>query len=301
MLNLSVVLCNRRCSVESLLIKRIPVVTKKEVSCDDRRAIKVLFDTYWSSNGWLDEQSRATPPADLEYAKRAGLMFDPVYLTHSDIVSQATAIVRVSDRQTITEAFVVSLTTRRLDYRSALGSFAVLQHFPEHQTPCAGSRCRICGVYIRDVDKVDLNVLNFERCKWGGVRHDQPLYASFDLRLFGKLPKVKPDAADVKCFKAVLAAIEKVPADTPSARLEKHLSKVIKSNKSERDNLIGILGYCGILATKAHEGYRNHFVAVADRMLPSRRFIDMAYPACWWRRSDGVNQEALEYWFGHLL
>jgi hypothetical protein len=40
---------------------------------------------------------------------------------------------------------------------------------------------------------------------------------------------------------------------------------------------------------------------VSARIARAAFFVGMAYPACWWRRSDGINQEALVYWFGHLL
>src|SRR5262249_5500620 len=101
--------------------------------------------------------------------------------------------------------------------------------------------------------------------------------------------------------KGVLQAIKAAPAETSSATLEKHLAKAFKSNKSERDALIGILGYCGIIATAEHPGFMRNFVPSSSRELPSRRFVDMAYPACWWKRTDGINQEAIAYWFGHVL
>jgi hypothetical protein len=156
-------------------------------------------------------------------------------------------------------------------------------------------------VYNRSAEPEDLNVLNFERMKWGGVRHHQPLYASFDLELFRLLPPVRPKAKEVKVFRVLVDSIEEVSPETPSAVLEKHLGKVFKSNKAERDVVVGILGYCGILGTAAHPGYMRRFVPCSSRELPARRFVDMAYPACWWKRSDGVNQEALAYWFGHLF
>ncbi len=159
----------------------------------------------------------------------------------------------------------------------------------------------MCGEYNRPDKEEDLNVLNFERYKWGGVRHDEPLYAGMDLRLFRKLPRFVPTAADVAVLKRVLRAIEAAPPKTSSALLEKHLAKAIESTKAEREVLVGILGYCGILATVAHPGYVRSFVRATDRELPSRRFVDMAYPACWWHRRDGINQKALRYWFGHVL
>ena len=267
----------------------------------DRRALKVLFDTYWTSAGWRDERSRSIPPDDFEYAKQAGVMFDPVRVSHDDIVKRAIAAVRGVKRQAVADAFIISLSSRRLDLRSALGSFAVYQHFARHPAPRDDERCPVCGVYGGRAEQEDLNVLNFERFKWGGVRHDQPLYASMDLEQFRKLPRVTPTAAEVAVFKGLLKAVEAAPAETSSAVLQKHLAKAVRSSKAERDVLVGILGYCGILATAAHPGYMSHFVPWSDRELPGRRFVDMAYPACWWRRVDGINSKALAYWFGHVL
>jgi hypothetical protein len=267
----------------------------------DRHALKVLFDTYWTSTGWRDARLRSTPPEDFEYAKRAGVMFDPVLLSHSDIVSRATAAVRQVERRAVADAFVVSLSSRRLELRSALGSFAVLQHFPQHTAPSQPGACPVCGEYNREAAYEDLNALNFERIKWGGVRHDQPLYASMDLQLFQELPRVAPTTADLVIFKNVLKAIEAAPPKTSSAALEKHLAKTFKSSKADRDVAVGILGLCGILATADHPGYTHRFVAWSEREQPGRRFVDMAYPACWWERSDGINREALSYWFGPVL
>lgn len=44
----------------------------------DKKALQILFDTYWSSRGWKRDQT--TDAADFEYARRAGYMFDPVAL-----------------------------------------------------------------------------------------------------------------------------------------------------------------------------------------------------------------------------
>ncbi len=267
----------------------------------DRRALKVLFDTYWTAAGWRNERSRTTPSDDFEHAKQAGVMFDPIRVSHNDIVKRAIAAVGNLERRAVADAFIVSLTSRRLDLRSALGSFAVFQHFALHPAPREREACPQCGEHSGQPHEEDLNVLNFERFKWGGVRHDQPLYASMDLELFSKLPRATPTAADIRVFRDVLKAIDDAPDKTSSAVLEKHLAKAVKSNNAERDVLIGILGYCGVLATTAHPGYMSRFVPKTDRDLPERRFVDMAYPACWWQRVDGINSEALGYWFGHVL
>jgi hypothetical protein len=288
-------------SPEAARLVSFVVMPQDRTTPVDRRALKVLLDTYWTSAGWRDERSQSTPPVDFEYAKQAGVMFDPIRVSHDDIVKRTIAAVRGVKREAVADAFIVSLSSRCLELRSGLGSFAVFQHFARHPAPRDREPCSECGEYSGKPQAEDLNVLNFERFKWGGVRHDHPLYASLDLELFRKLPRVAPTAADVAAFKGVLKAIEAAPAKTSSAVLQKYLAKAVKSSKAERDVLVGILGYCGILATAAHPAYMSHFVPWSDRHLPERRFVDLAYPACWWRRVDGINSKALAYWFGHVL
>ena len=279
----------------------VAVMPQETTTPVDRRALKALCDTYWTSAGWRDERSRSTPPDEFAYAKQAGVMFDPVRVSHDDIVKRVIAAVRGVKRQAVADAFVVSLSSRRLDLRSALGSFAVFQHIGKHSAPHEREPCQVCGAYRDRKQREDLNVLNFERFKWGGVRHGQPLYASMDLELFRKLARVTPTPEDVAVFKGVLKAIEAAPVKTSSAVLQKYMAKAFKSSKAERDVSVGILGYCGILVTEAHPGFMRRFVPWSERELPERHFVDMAYPACWWQRSDGINQEALAYWFGHVL
>ncbi len=228
-------------------------------------------------------------------------MFDPVRLSHTEIVQRAEASLRGVEREAVTDAFIVSLGSRRLEMRSALGSFAFLQHFPQHIAPPGRGACPVCGEYPRANGKEDLNVLNFERFKWGGVRHDTPLYASFDLQQFRMMPRVRPASSDVAAFKRLLKAIAAAPPGTSSSSLQKQLIRAFKSSKAERDVVVGILGICGILATESHPGYTFGFVPVSERELPTRRFVDMVYPACWWQRTDGINQDALAYWFARFL
>src|SRR4028119_1477122 len=58
----------------------------------DKKALNILFSTYWSSTGWKPERDQVTPAEDLLYAKRAGVMFDPVRLSHEGSVRRATEV-----------------------------------------------------------------------------------------------------------------------------------------------------------------------------------------------------------------
>jgi len=54
----------------------------------DRRALKALFDTYWTSADWRDERSRAISPADFEYAKSASVMFDSIPVIYLKVTGE---------------------------------------------------------------------------------------------------------------------------------------------------------------------------------------------------------------------
>ena len=96
-----------------------------------------------------------------------------------------------------------------------------------------------------------------------------------------------------------------LPANKSGSRMcdvpDRRALKILIDTYWSREVLIGILGLCGVLETSEHRGYMTRFVPWSERELPARRFIDMHYPACWWTRADGVNGEAVQYWFGHVL
>jgi len=266
----------------------------------DKKAVKILFATYWSSSGWKADSDRITPPEDLRYARQAGVMFDPIRLSHRDIVRRAIEVRTRIDPQVVAQGFLASLTSRRLEIRSALGSYAVLRHFPLHDHHDPDSPCPVCDEYDTPDEDVDLNVLNFGRYKWGGVRHNQPIYATFDLERFRCLDPPSPTDADVATFLSILRTIESVPSSTTAPRLEQALGGLFPSNKAERDILVNILEYLGVLVDPDHPGYSGGFVRSDARRLPPHHFVDLAFPVCWWRGCHGIDRAALRDWFPAL-
>lgn len=264
----------------------------------DKRALSILFDVYWSSAGWKPDADRRTSPDDFAFAKQQGFMFDELTLDHATVMSRLERAVRRLKPEVVGNAFLTSLSSRQLHLRSALGSYAVFRHLAEH-APVGSTRCDWCGFYLEGTR--DLNVLNFERHKWGGVRHGDPLYAMLDLELFALEAPATPTDSDVALLKALIAAIEHAPPGTSSANLHKHFPRELKANKAERDVIVGILGYCGALSSSAHPGFAERFVPSTERQLPDRRFVDMAYPACWWTSAEPFEHSALKPYFGQLF
>jgi hypothetical protein len=262
----------------------------------DRKAVEILIRAYWSGAGWRDPP--VIEPEDFEYARTAGVMFDgPVSKTHNEVVFDVVATVRTLDPKLVADAFLLSLTTRRLELRSALGSYAVARLLPEHDhVPWLAdrgegkTRCAICGLWDVEVD-VDYNVLSFERYKWGGVRRDDLTYVQFDLDQFVE-PDEQPTDEDRSLFRQLLAALDSQPPDVTAPRAQAAL-KVLPSNKDERGIFLDIMGVCGVLETPEHRGYAQQFIRAAQRELPPLRFVERSYPVCWWRGSNGVNRDAL--------
>ena len=267
----------------------------------DKRAVETLFATYWAPGGWRPDSDRRADLPAFEHAKQSGVMFEPLHVDHDEVLSRLIAARNELDPRRVADAFLVSLSTRRLELRSALGSYTVFRHAESHAPNLVGRLCSQCGLYGPSDKAEDVNVLNFERFKWGGVRHDYPLYAALDLELFLREDAVEPTAADVKVFGSILEALRSASSEATSSQVQLTFSKALKSNKAERDVIIAILGFCGVLASPEHPGYRERYIPPSARDLPNRRFVDMPYPACWWRPRDGIDGEALMDLFGHVL
>ena len=175
----------------------------------DKRSVKILFDTYWSSNGWKEaghlDWSPETPPEDLEYATRQGMMFPARRVDHADLQERLFALRDTISPVRIGSAFAATLSSGLPALRSALGSYAVTLTMPGHgyESIRVSERCNTCGTYECDGEQ-DVNVLNFERWKWGGVRHEDPFYAAFDLERFRLEPSPPPSEADIEALNALL-------------------------------------------------------------------------------------------------
>ncbi|MBO4997404.1 MAG: hypothetical protein J6D02_05335 [Lachnospira sp.] len=273
----------------------------------DKKAKRILFQTYWSGKGWKQEYT--TTPDDFMYAREQGLMFDPLTIGHDDCVKRILEIAGKITQQKVVKAFLSSLSTRRLDWRSGIGSYYIAKQLPLHhyvpkkvgyfyqdnEIVDVQHACQICqdvkyGVtgyeYYTDYD---LNVLNFERIKWGGVRHGALIYVLFDLEQFEKESIPEPTQEDIFIFKSILSAIDSLePGDYPGTLRDK-LKEIVqlKSNKGERDVLIEILALIGVLKPLSYDR--------AERGRHDWTFVT------YWRGEDGYDKEAVEKYFGEYL
>jgi hypothetical protein len=257
---------------------------------EDKKALKILVEAYWSSNGW---KNGVINTEDFSYAKHKGFMFDPIEISHDELINKINSLVAELNILDLSNAFLFSLSTRKLEYRSAIGSFVIAKSMPLHTfgQVLNNKFCGICGEY--EHIKIDRNVLNFERYKWGGVRHLSPEYILFDLTQFRNLPPVTPTEGDYRILSEIIELIYELDDNAKARDLEKSLSKVLKSNKSEREILIQILSYCSILEDPVFPGFIVKYTNYIERPDPSEHKNDWCYPSFKWKGSNSINKNAL--------
>ena len=268
----------------------------------DTKALKILLNTYWNSgSGWIDPIDAPTSDAERDYAVKAGYMFQPKTIGHQGAIKELLKTRSNLSAERVVNGFLASLSSRRLDLRSALGSYSHAQHMSDHNFNASAvfthDTCSICGMGENESTH-DLSVLNFERFKWGGVRHSNPVYIAFDLERFGSCDALPPTKTDLSIMKEILLLIDSLPDGTSLKTLEKSLGKLpvdFPSNKGERENLMQILSYCGILQPADCPSFWNIYIDFDTRgdELPDS---DWNYPISFWR-GHGVNRDALNSWF----
>jgi len=263
----------------------------------DKKAKKILMNTFWSSKGWKDYHAREFSGMDFEYAKTKAMMFDPISIHHDECIEKLKQVAGGITKQEVAAAFLSSLSTRELHLRSAIISWIFAQELQSHtfspyiEVNGNTHMSYLCGICNKtnmscseSYENEDLNVLNFERIKWGGIRINHVLYCLFDLEQFANLEKMVPTSEDYKILKEILKKVKTIAPNDGPRQLEESLKDVFKSNKNERDVVIEILACIGVLKPESNNR-------------PTRGGKNDWHFAENWRGEDGYNQEAVKFYF----
>lgn len=155
-------------------------------------------------------------------------MFDSLTIFHNECVSQIVELADSISKEQAAKAFLSSLSARRLDWRSGIASHSIAKLMTPHTyTPAESGRshkngkvatvsytCKVCRDLNRGVigcknyTSSDLNVLNFERFKWGGRLHGDLLYTLFDLKQLKKELIAELTSADTAILKGIFHTVD---------------------------------------------------------------------------------------------
>jgi hypothetical protein len=263
---------------------------------DDKDPLEILFDTYWTASGWRDEP--IVSAEDRAIAEAHGFMFPSETLSHGQAVSRAVKAVEKTAPSKVARAFLDGLGRQSPIHRSALASYANGLPLRPHRYH-GEHACDRCGQY--DSDEVDFSIFNFERYKFGGVRHDLPAYIAFDLEQFPRLDVARPVAAGTEKLVAILDALAALPVSARASDAVKAIAPLIKENDVARRSILEVLGYCGILRVKGTPAVWQKQRTISEKEPPPKPSKnDWSYPLNWWRGTDGVDRAMAEHWFGEF-
>ncbi len=269
----------------------------------DPKALHILFNTQWNLDGregaWIGFSE--VPPPDLEYAQAAGLMHDALELDHRSLLARIVKARERTDRRAVAAAFAASLVTQRLDTRSTLGSLAHALYLGSHRFAAEdrADDCRECGFPKKKT--IPVNHYTFRRLMWAGnVCQGDLGYVLCDLTAF-PAPDADYGKPEKMLLKKIFSAIRKLPKTAGLTELEKSLSGVFPSNKHERQVVLEILGYCGILKPKDSPSRHERWVARWELPQPTHFFRkEWRSPVNCWTGADGLNDAAIDFWFEGL-
>ncbi|MFD2561105.1 hypothetical protein [Aquimarina rubra] len=226
-------------------------------------------------------------------------------ITHDDLIESIFAEYKKADKKKYVALFLSSFHSNKIECRSGLPVFAILQSFPAHEFELREgqklsriSPCNICSNYQKIESDTELIEESFEDV--GGLTGFQLLDYSYYLNQTNQLETVTPTEEDYRIFSEILEILSTADSDeTVKKTVQKNISKIkgFKSDSEQRQALLETLGYCSILETNEHKGLLNQYTNLA--VAPTKTHSsDWNYPVDFWLGKDGINKEALKFWFG---
>lgn len=229
-----------------------------------------------------------------------------IQLSHDEVVDRAIVAAAALTPKQAASAFAASLSTRRLDWRSTLGSLAAVQHLSRHafvpRSVKDPGHCAVCG--LQQQVALDLDGLAELRAEQRYlVRFYDVAYAVADLEAFPGVQVPEPTPADLDLLQALLEGLR-----SPGMKLGQLNAAIrvgFKSNKNQRAYILEALGVAGILCPTEVPSFETRWVSYQEREfgLSVHHFYskDAAYPLRHWSSESRLNEQAVQRWFGELI
>lgn len=236
------------------------------------------------------------------HAVDCGTLFEPNILTlsHDNTLNFARKQFSVHSKEFHVDLFLSALSTNKFYLRSGLRAYSMIRNLMMHRfVPSKeGPYCSYCGLDSVS-NKIIRNVIS------RGVFRSGYVYASVEgpaqtLAIVNKCEHTHPSSDEISVMINVLQVIAnsydcKNVSQLAMARRWKGTGFVGK--REHRQYFLETLGFCGILLPPGCENVLTEHVryGVAPRKSHSS---DWEYPADFWKGEDGLNFDAITFWFG---
>ncbi|WP_144630728.1 hypothetical protein [Bordetella genomosp. 13] len=244
----------------------------------------------------LDDQDWDEPASPELLA--TGLATETRTLTHDEALQWLLTERDKADKSQVVANFLVGVERNHAYLRAALSAYACTTHMPPHpftEVHPQQYSCNVCA--FSRTNEVSFIGLNAFRFGCGAVMSGDVAQSAFLLQEHNASTKLRPGSLDLML--KILDLIRNVPAETKPKDLLKRLRKLpgVKMDEEEGRFFLGLLGHCGILQTAKHPAPFYEYINLG--LAPgSSRSSDWEYPVDFWRGSDGVDADAMAYWFG---
>lgn len=251
----------------------------------NKKAVQIL-------NRLMDDQKKHSVSAEeLAYARKMGVVVEDQPITHDqaiDILEQVFEAVSLEDA---TQAFLYSLSSRDVDYRYILASYAYARSWFSFDQ----------GRTQEVPEKLTGSFFNWVKHRGGGIWETigKPI---FYLEQFASMELRVASDVDVEILRSILELADSMEDKASGSALATAIrtAKLLPCNQAEVVGILETLGICGILDVPGHPGFLHSFTPPLERDTGDLR-QSLSYPLNWWRGADGVNWENGVEVFGAIL
>ncbi|RSC28596.1 hypothetical protein EGT09_20050 [Pseudomonas putida] len=228
--------------------------------------------------------------------KKAGLAPASQKMSHDQVVQWLLQERDKADKANIVAQFLHGVETNQAHLRAGLSSLASATHFMQHPFSVDKQlNCQVCGAFEHlDIDFV---LLNQTRYLCGSVLSGDIAEMAFFLQQANAIDSPRPEALPLTT--RIFEMIRALPDSARPKDMLKQLRKLkgVKMSEEEARSFIDLLGHCAILQTPEHPGLLQRFTN-QGLASSSSRSSDWSYPVDFWTGANGVDADAMKYWFG---
>lgn len=263
----------------------------------DEKARKLLKKVCW----WKRED--IFTEEEIQYGIEKGVFFQPITLHHDDVIAEIQTRANEIELKEAVNAFLYSLSTGELRYRTILSSVFWGRKVTTHEV-CGEIPCSVCEMPVdknTKISKIDLNVYNRYRYYSGEQDIHQAGYVLLDLKEYLKLPKVNYTSEDIRILNRIFGLAEELASGNKAVALQKLITseKFFKTSKNEINGILGVLSTCGVFETPEHQSVTTKFIPNYARGFATES--DWCYPLNYWRGKYGVNYDAVQQIFAPVV
>lgn len=253
----------------------------------DKAALKAL-------RGYSSREDAS--PDLLATLNQHGLLWPVETLDHAALQERMFSAYAQASKQHVVDNFILGVQENRPELRAGLSAYAFMQHFPRHDEQLHHDfACAVCG-HIGD-DPFDGTWLSNVAHSAGAVIGGGIDVITFLLEQQNRTPHRRPASSSTLVALLRLLHHDAAPDETPT-RIVKRVRAIagLQVNVEQAKHLLDLLGHAGLLRTPTHPGLAQRFVHVG--LMPRKSHSsDWCYPVDFWTGAQGVNAEALHFWF----